>query len=292
MIIDEKSETKRLKFEENKTIHKNDEENLAIPRIKLFERENWNFDSYSIDDHSKVLEYIYKSYSGKISSIDITRSDISRLKEGCCFNDILVNFYLRHLEQECIPDSVKKRVHIFSSYFYEKLKKTNAESRDDKITNYLEVSKWTKHIDIFSYDFLIIPICEGAHWKTAIVCYPRAVFDNAINFYTTRKIDSQIPRKNTSIIFLSSISGDIRIQSQIIKSYIEMSYFYQKMSAEHREIFKKYEGFEKLCTSWNPKVPKQDNSVDCGVFAIMYVEEFLKNPDEIAMTISVFLLKK
>ncbi len=71
------------------------EEDLSLPRINLFEKENWNFDRYSLDDHSKVFEYIYGSRPGHISSIDITKSDIARLKEPNVINDAVLNFYFK-----------------------------------------------------------------------------------------------------------------------------------------------------------------------------------------------------
>ena len=238
------------------------EENMKLPRVKLHEKENWNFDSYSTEDRSKVFEYIYRSYSGHISTVDVSKNDISRLRKGLCLNDALVNFYLRHLEQECIPEKLKERVFIFSSYFYQKLKQTNAETKDDRITNYMAVSRWTKGVDIFSRDFLIIPICEDSHWRLAIICYPKVIFDNAIEFFNSiatspphdMSHQSLSPKKTTSLVFLSSTDGDIRVPSQVIKSYLETEYFMRKMQEEHRAIFKQYDGYDRLFTVWKPRV--------------------------------------
>lgn len=36
--------------------------------------------------------------------------------------------------------------------------------------NYEAVQKWTRSIDIFSYDYIIVPINESAHWYVAIIC--------------------------------------------------------------------------------------------------------------------------
>lgn len=37
------------------------------------------------------------------------------------------------------------------------------------------VRTWTKNVDIFDMDFVIIPINENAHWYLAIICYPGLV---------------------------------------------------------------------------------------------------------------------
>lgn len=34
------------------------------------------------------------------------------------------------------------------------------------------VSKWTKNVNLFDKDFVIIPINENCHWFLAIICFP------------------------------------------------------------------------------------------------------------------------
>jgi len=34
------------------------------------------------------------------------------------------------------------------------------------------VRNWTKNVDIFDKDFIVIPINENAHWYLAIICFP------------------------------------------------------------------------------------------------------------------------
>lgn len=36
----------------------------------------------------------------------------------------------------------------------------------------MRVKNWTRNVNIFEKDFLIIPINKNAHWYLAIVCYP------------------------------------------------------------------------------------------------------------------------
>lgn len=47
------------------------------------------------------------------------------------------------------------------------------------------VAKWTRRVDIFSKDFLFVPICEQLHWTLAIICLPAGIElidDLSINF--------------------------------------------------------------------------------------------------------------
>jgi sentrin-specific protease 7 len=50
----------------------------------------------------------------------------------------------------------KDKVYFFNTYFYTSL--TNAKGRD--AINYDSVKRWTKSEDIFSYDYIVVPINE------------------------------------------------------------------------------------------------------------------------------------
>ena len=50
----------------------------------------------------------------------------------------------------------------------DKNKKNSAAER-----RYRRVKKWTKEVNIFDKDFLIVPINKKYHWYLAIICYPR-----------------------------------------------------------------------------------------------------------------------
>lgn len=39
---------------------------------------------------------------------------------------------------------------------------------------YDKVCKWTKNVDVFDMDYILIPIHDAAHWSLAIVCHPGA----------------------------------------------------------------------------------------------------------------------
>ncbi len=184
-----------------------------------------------------------------------------------------------------MPAALRDRTIIFSSYFYQKLRQTDASSRESCISNYLAVSRWTKDVDIFAKDFLLIPICENSHWKLVVVCYPRAIFDAAIDFYRTRESRSGQPR--TCMLFFCSLEAEVKVTAQVIRSYIETEYFVKKVTAKDREVFKQYDGYHKLFTTWRPSVPQQQNSYDCGIFVMEYAERFLRSPDVLARQISV-----
>lgn len=88
--------------------------------------------------------------------------DLERLNEGEFLNDNLIEFYLAWLQDKFKPE--ENRVHFFSTHFYSVL-----TSNRGKI-NHKAVERWTKQIDIFNYDYVIIPVNESFHWYLVVIC--------------------------------------------------------------------------------------------------------------------------
>ncbi len=58
--------------------------------------------------------------------------------------------------QEQHPDLASK-VHVFNTYFYETLTRT---AKGQKGINYDGVKRWTSKIDLFRYEYVIVPVNE------------------------------------------------------------------------------------------------------------------------------------
>lgn len=132
-------------------------------------------DSMSIHKMSQVHDLgepwrkplVYPKNGKKKSTVEWL--DLERLNEGEFFNDTLISFYLRFLEQkleERNPEMAKK-IYFFNSFFYASLTKTQ---RGKKGINYEAVQKWTRGVDIFNCDFVVVPINESLHWYFAVIC--------------------------------------------------------------------------------------------------------------------------
>ncbi|KAF8073873.1 hypothetical protein FPV67DRAFT_772567 [Lyophyllum atratum] len=104
-------------------------------------------------------------------AVNITNSDFRRLQPGEFLNDTLIEFglklWLKRLE-ESNPE-LASQVHVFSSFFYKKLNKRNADE------GYESVRKWTTKLDIFSKKYIIIPINENFHWYLVIIYQPEHI---------------------------------------------------------------------------------------------------------------------
>merc|ERR1712038_200653 len=114
-------------------------------------------------------EDIYLVYpEGECCSVIITSNDLELLNPGEFLNDSIVDFYLMYIARKLKKDKINlfNRMHFFNSFFYKRYVTSKSNER------YKHVRKWTKEIDIFSKDFLIIPINERFHWSLIIICYP------------------------------------------------------------------------------------------------------------------------
>ncbi|KXJ92953.1 hypothetical protein Micbo1qcDRAFT_52232 [Microdochium bolleyi] len=98
----------------------------------------------------------------------VDKVDIERLDEGEFLNDNLIIFYLRYLQlnQEARNKDLAERIHFHNTFFFEKLKPTKSGAG----INYDSVKGWTAKVDLFSKDFIVVPINEHSHWYVAIIC--------------------------------------------------------------------------------------------------------------------------
>ena len=93
-------------------------------------------------------------------------SDLPKLDEGQCLNDSLIEFYIRYLilNLEVASPEVAKNVYFFNTYFFTTLKGSSGK------INYDGVKKWTRNVDLFTYDYVVVPINESFHWYIAVIC--------------------------------------------------------------------------------------------------------------------------
>ncbi|XP_043497008.1 uncharacterized protein LOC122520800 isoform X2 [Polistes fuscatus] len=119
--------------------------------------------------------------------IAINTEDYLCLGEDQFLNDVIIDFYLKYLTLEVLSESDQHRTHVFSSYFYKRLTSPHAQAGENAVVlsaaakRHARVQKWTKNVNIFEKDFIVIPINEHAHWFLAIICFPGLVGKVTIN---------------------------------------------------------------------------------------------------------------
>uniref|UniRef100_A0A8D0AXN4 SUMO specific peptidase 1 n=1 Tax=Salvator merianae TaxID=96440 RepID=A0A8D0AXN4_SALMN len=90
--------------------------------------------------------------------LTITRKDIQTLNNLNWLNDEIINFYMNMLMERSKQRGFPS-VHAFNTFFFTKL----------KTAGYQAVKRWTKKVDIFSVDILLVPIHLGVHWCLAVI---------------------------------------------------------------------------------------------------------------------------
>lgn len=159
----------------------------------------YNFDEISFDDMEKFCKYIIankkteqkKQKSTKPADIilnyppNATRSAISISVQdyeclGCdeYLNDRIIEFYIEYLQLEVLSAEQRAKTHMFNTFFYRAFtdRPPRGAIKTERLTpaqeRHARVKKWTRNVNIFDKDFIIVPINSGAHWFLAIVCFP------------------------------------------------------------------------------------------------------------------------
>ncbi|KAH7042671.1 hypothetical protein B0J12DRAFT_743197 [Macrophomina phaseolina] len=99
--------------------------------------------------------------------IEVNHEDLYRLNDDEYLNDTLIEFYLAWATDEAEKGGclASDKVFRFNTFFYTALTKGSNGQKID----YGSVRRWTSKTDIFTYDYLVIPINENYHWYLAII---------------------------------------------------------------------------------------------------------------------------
>ncbi|XP_033839227.1 sentrin-specific protease 3b [Periophthalmus magnuspinnatus] len=152
----------------------------------------------------------------------LTMDDLGTLYGQNWLNDQIMNMY-----GDLVMDSVPEKVHFFNSFFYDKLRTKGYEG----------VKRWTKNVDIFGKELLLIPIHLEVHWSLVSVDITR----RAITYFDSQRT---LNRRCPKHIFKY-------LQAEAIKK-------------DRRDFLDGWKGFFKM------NVGRQNNDSDCGAFVLQY----------------------
>ncbi|GJQ14138.1 hypothetical protein GpartN1_g5929.t1 [Galdieria partita] len=171
----------------------------------------------------------------------ITRNDLRLLLPGKWLNDEVINFYMSLLQERnerIVADNSYPRCLFLSSFFFIKLLSGGHY-------DYAAVRRWTRHINIFEYDKIIIPInIKNCHWILAVI---------------------DIERK--CLICFDSIGGSHLEKLQALRHWLYDEYSTKLGSKLETGAY----SFEQ------PDVPRQANMDDCGVFCCKFAHYVSSN---------------
>ncbi|KAL8190812.1 UNVERIFIED_CONTAM: Sentrin-specific protease 7 [Gekko kuhli] len=227
--------------------------------------------------------------------LGVTSEDLECLEYGEFLNDVIIDFYLKYLLLEKAPRQLAEQSHIFSSFFYKCLTRTEKNSEENPNLSLAQrrhkrVKRWTRHINIFNKDYIFVPVNEESHWYIAVICFPwlgEVVYEDSVDNDQHQRLspalDSRSSRscsssseikkicKRPCILILDSLkASSIQNTVQLLREYLEVEWEAKRKT--HREFSKS------TMVDFCPRVPKQNNSSDCGVYLLQYVETFFQDP--------------
>ncbi|XP_017314381.1 sentrin-specific protease 7b isoform X2 [Ictalurus punctatus] len=234
--------------------------------------------------------------------ITVTTEDLECLRDGEFLNDVIIDFYLKYLQLERADRDVADRSHIFSSFFYKQLtRKSNSSEEAGSTAQYRRhgrVRTWTRKVDIFSKDYLFIPVNQKAHWYLVVICFPGLLEPECVPWKKSQTESSVDPKgKSKDGTLKSSDHPDCTVLTCqrtmvtrrpciLIMDSLKLSYHYRIYTLLQEYLQVEWEVRRGTPRVFNNnsikgslcKVPLQDNSSDCGLYLLQYVESFLQNP--------------
>lgn len=146
-----------------------------------FDKIRENNENSGDGDTRRILTYP----PSRFGSMGITIADYKCLATDEYLNDVIINFYIRFLYEEVLTPEQRAKTHYFDTFFYEVLmakssRETNVKGQHLSVAEkrHQRVQKWTKNINIFEKDFIIVPINRHLHWFLAIICFPGIKYIN------------------------------------------------------------------------------------------------------------------
>jgi hypothetical protein len=192
------------------------------------------------------VKYILVYPENEKGSVSITPQDFNRLEPGEYLNDVLIDFFIKYIQRELIPEDTRNNFHCFSSYFYSSLTSPS-------------IRKWTRNINLFEKKFILVPINEHFHWKLAIIHNPG-------------NEDTEPSHDRSCIILFDSLGMETPYSPIIeaLRKYLTDEWFAQFGT---RRVFNQFN-----TVGYVPDVPLQTNAIDCGVYLLKFAQRFCMDP--------------
>ncbi|XP_046954755.1 sentrin-specific protease 2 isoform X4 [Lynx rufus] len=161
----------------------------------------------------------------------ITRGDIQTLKNYHWLNDEVINFYMNLLVERNKKQGYPA-LHAFSTFFYPKLKSGG----------YQAVKRWTKGVNLFEQELILVPIHRKVHWSLVVIDLRKRCL---------KYLDS-MGQKGHRIceILLQYLQDESKTKRNIDLNLLEWTHYSMKPH----------------------EIPQQLNGSDCGMFTCKYAD--------------------
>nr|XP_009487915.1 PREDICTED: sentrin-specific protease 2 [Pelecanus crispus] len=163
--------------------------------------------------------------------LKVTREDIHTLRNLRWLNDEVINFYMSLLVERNKKEGYPA-VHAFSTFFYPKLISGG----------YKAVRRWTRGVDLFKQDLILVPIHLRVHWALVVI---------------------DVRKKTVKYFDSMGQKGD-----KICETLFQ---YLQEESRDKRNVELTFSEWT-LHSMESHEIPQQLNGSDCGVFMCKYAD--------------------
>lgn len=170
----------------------------------------------------------------KSFKINIVTNDLFGLTGENWLNDNVIEFYMKLIADRSMTEAYRRekfpKVYAMSTYFFQNLMFRGPSA----------LERWTKTVDIFDFDLILIPVHQEEHWCLAVVDF-----------------------RSPGVFYYDSMGGHNMPALSLILEYLKAEY--KKKRNADLDIKKYVKEIVEDC-------PKQENGADCGIFACKAAE--------------------
>lgn len=234
------------------------------------------------DDGETLFLYPHEEKAQDV--LTICKGDARRLEPCKYLNDNLIDLRLRLLHSQ-LTEEQRMRVHLFTCLFYEKL--TEGGGKGSKaVANHALVERWTKSVDLFDKQIIMVPVNESTHWSLTVLVHPNMADSGAPMSGSARpdepSMDTGKADKTDSpgledlgpcILFLDSLGMHKGSAiAKVLREYLRAEY-----STKHPDRPERiFDETTMPLVDCKGLIPKQSNGYDCGMYVCKYGDLMLQ----------------
>ncbi|XP_073148741.1 probable ubiquitin-like-specific protease 2A [Henckelia pumila] len=202
---------------------------------------------------------------GDPDAVCISKKDVDLLQPRTFINDTVIDFYIKYLLNR-MASVERHKFHAFNAFFFRKLADLDQDpsrARDGKKA-FQRVQKWTRNVNLFEKDYVLIPVNFSFHWSLIVICHPGKVAN-----FKAKDMDNS--SEMTCILHMDSLRGIHIGFENLIQSYL-LEEWKERHKELEADVSVKFLNLPFVVL----QVPQQENFFDCGLFLLHYAEQFLQ----------------
>ena len=195
-----------------------------------------------------VPSVVLTRFKSKYGNVQVDSDNLQNLEQGFLIDDNIIDFVLFYKAEErsAYPNFPADLLYIFSSCFYKKLTDFNPN----------RIRHWTRGVNIFSKEFVIIPVCTGRHWMLVIV---KMNYGDGVSIMILDSANRPSSRSNATR--RPSVE-------RLVRNYLQDEWVAKSKQRAPQITFEEVS---------YPDVPQQPNDTDRGAYVMTFFTEFLSD---------------